>query len=105
MAVIPSAARDLGFFRCQEEPASSSLQLLSIGRVCDPAVVLNSLYSYVLIEAETVLEFAAQGDLQMTTQRRRNTLSAMLLLVCLTLTARSVSAQASSSQSKLSVHC
>jgi creatinine amidohydrolase len=51
-----------------------------------------------------VLEFAAEGDLQMTTQRRRNTLSAMLLLVCLTLSTRLVSAQASSSQAKLSVH-
>ncbi len=40
----------------------------------------------------------------MTTQSRRNTFFAMLLLVCLTLTARLVSAQASSSQSKLSVH-
>src|SRR5260370_14016458 len=40
----------------------------------------------------------------MTTQSRRNTFSAMLLLVCLTLTARLVSAQASSSQSKLSVN-
>ena len=40
----------------------------------------------------------------MTTQGRRDTFSAMLLLVCLTLAAHLVSAQASSSQSKLSVH-
>src|SRR6202171_1998279 len=40
----------------------------------------------------------------MTTQRRLDTFFAMLLLVYLTLTARLVSAQASSSQSKLSVH-
>src|SRR3979411_1279564 len=40
----------------------------------------------------------------MTTQSRRDIFSAMLLLVCLTLTARLVSAQATSSQPKLSTH-